>query len=170
MIKASKMNQLILILVFLLTSLIYAQNKNTIIGTVGKEHMVGNKLVICELGTQACMFFDLAPQLKIKVNNRYLQPQQLQVGWYVEVDTAKTDNGNYIIRNIKVDPTQTIFCFSELDEKQMKPLQSLLTTIKGIDSVKVFLQSKQVFVKYNPREVNYRQIESNLKQAGYKIE
>jgi len=168
MVNASKLSQFILILLF--TSTIYAQNEKTIIGTIGKENMMGNKLVICELGTQACMFFDISPQLKVKINNRFLRPQQLMVGWYVEVNTAKPDDGKVIIRNIKVDTTQTIFCFSELSEKQSKQLKSFLTKINGVDSVKIFLESKQAFVKYNPRQLKYQQLEHNLKKAGYKIE
>jgi hypothetical protein len=157
------------LILFAFSSLL-AQESKLITGTIGKEHMVGKKLVICELGTQACMFLDIDPDLEIKVEGKKYKPEELQVGWYAQAEVETRENINQVITDLTVDPRKTIICFSNLDDKQSKALEKHLQGTKGIGLVKTYLKSRQVYIEYDPKTISYPDIENLIVRAGYKIE
>lgn len=147
-----------------------AQESKLITGTIGKEHMVGDKLVICELGTQACMFLDVDPALKIEVDGKTVKTEDLQVGWYVQAKVETRNNLNQVITGLTVDPRKTIFCFTSLNAQNAKALKKQLQNTKGIGLVKSYLKFRQVYIEYDPRTISYPDIENLIVRAGYKIE
>ena len=153
----------------LISSLVAAKNE-IITGTVGKEHMVGDKLVICELGTQACMFLDVDPNLQIKIDGKEYKPRDLQVGWYVQATVEYKKDSQGVIKRLMVDPRKTVICFTELNDKQNDNLQKQLKKVKGIQKVEMYLKSKQAYIEYDPQIISYQKIEKIIVDAGYKIE
>ncbi len=159
------------VLVFLIwQSALLAQNIKTVFGTVGKENIIGKQLVICELGSQACMFLDVDPNLHISIDGKTYKPQDLQVGWYVKAQVEKRKNGDKVITGLEIDPNKTVICFSELSKAQGVAVEKLLARTKGIKKVTLYLKSKQVYLEYDPSIISYPQIEKVITGNGYKIE
>jgi hypothetical protein len=159
----------VMLTMFVVTILMGKENKS-ITGTVGKEHMVGKQLVICELGTQACMFLDIDPDLQIKVDGKTYEPQELQVGWYIQAEVEIKHNLAQVITRLTVDTNKTIICFSSLNEQQTKTLQNILQKTNGIKLVKTYLESKQLYIEYNPKTISYPEIENRIVREGFNIE
>jgi len=169
MMKTTFLNTFAAIILIAFSSLM-AQESKLITGTIGKEHMVGKKLVICELGTQACMFLDIDPNLETMINGKTYKPQELQVGWYLQAEVSKDQKADQLISRLDVDPNKTIVCFTELNEHQNKALEKQLREIKGIKRVKTYLKSRQVYIEYDQKTISYPEIENQITGLGYKIE
>ncbi|HGY56745.1 MAG TPA: heavy-metal-associated domain-containing protein [Caldithrix abyssi] len=159
----------LLFLSLLATSSI-GQNSKLITGTVGKEHMVGEKLVVCELGSQACLFLSLDPGLTITVDGKEYKAKDLQVGWYVQAKVETVEKLGQTITDLVVDPTKTIICFTSLTEEDSEVVEKQLLAVKGIYKVKPYLESKQIYIEYNPDSISYPEIEKLIIRSGYKIE
>jgi copper chaperone CopZ len=158
------------ILLIIVVANVMGQTNKLITGTVGKEHMVGKKLVICELGTQACMFVDVDPTLEISINGKKYKPQELQVGWYLLAEVSLGKGEDRVIRRLDVNPNKTIICFTELDEYQSSALENRLQKINGIKQVKTYIKSRQVYIEYDQKTITYPEIENYITDLGYKIE
>jgi len=151
-------------------SVLIAQNDSKITGTVGKEKIIDQKLVICELGSKACMFMQVDPNLIIDVNGKKLKPEELEIGWYLEADIEKNENGERIIKALNVDPDKTVICFSSLNEEEGKEVKQMLLNKNGIKLVNLHLESQQVYIEYDPQVISYSAVEKTITDDGYEIE
>jgi hypothetical protein len=160
--------------VFLIISMAFsvlnAQDVSKITGTVGKEKMIDDKLVICELGSKACMFMQVDPNLVVDVNGKKLKPEELEIGWYLEAEVEENENGERIIKALNVEPDKTVICFSSLNEKEGKEVKQMLLNKNGIKLVNLHLNSQQVYIEYDPQVISYLAIEKTITDDGHEIE
>jgi len=147
-----------------------AQDVSKIIGTVGKEKFIDDKLVICELGSKACMFIKVDPDLGIDVNGKILKPDELEIGWYLKAEVEEKENGERIIKALKVEPDKTVICFSSLNEKEGKEVKQMLLNENGIKLVELHPESQQVYIEYDPQVISYSAIEKTITDDGHEIE
>lgn len=163
--------RVLIIIIGIFTVTILADQKSRLItGTVGKEHLLGKKLVICELGTQSCTLVGFDPDLQVEVNGKMYKPKDFQVGWYVQAEVATDDTQSYVLTSLTVDPGKTIICLSSLNKQQSKSLEEYLLNTEGITVAASYLNFKQVYIEYQPNTISYTQIEDLIVRAGFKIE
>ena len=63
-----------------------AHESNKIMGTIGNEKMGKDKIVICVLGTKACMPVKIDTSMTVKFQNKDTKLTNLPFGLYVEAD------------------------------------------------------------------------------------
>jgi len=161
-----------LLLILALISLISVQNllAEKIIGTIGKEKMGNDNIVICVYVTAACMPVNIDTNMTVAYQGKQTKITDLPFGLYLEADIAKGKNNESIIRKLLIDETKTVICFTELDKKQQSKLSKLLKKIKGVKDFKINPESKQVYIKFEPHIITYNELENNFKKAGFSLE
>ncbi len=115
---------------FLIISLsianIYAQETEKVVGTVGGEKLGDDGIVICVLGTQACMPVQIDKNMTVKYNGEETKLTDLPFALYIEAEL----NDNNKITTIKIDERKTVICFVEHKEGDNEKLTTLLNGIK----------------------------------------
>lgn len=164
-----------IILTLALITIISAQNliaekTENVTGTIGKEKMGSDKIVICVYGTAACMPVNIDTKMTVVYKGKQTKLTDLPFGLYLEADIAKGKNNESIIRKLIIDETKTVICFTELDKKQQSKLSKLLKKKKGVKDFKINTDSKQVYIKFEPKIITYQDLENNLKKAGFNLE
>jgi hypothetical protein len=112
----------ILVIGFSVTN-IYAQDSEKVTGTVGGEKLGDDGIVICVLGTQACMPVKIDKSMTVEYNGKETKITNLPFALYLEADIVAESN---TIRTIKVDPSKTVICFAERKTNHDKELSKLL--------------------------------------------
>ncbi|NSW46510.1 MAG: hypothetical protein HPY79_11910 [Bacteroidales bacterium] len=67
---------------------IYAQETEKIIGTVGGEKLGDDGIVICVLGTQACMPVQIDKNMTVKYNGEETKLTDLPFALYIEAELS----------------------------------------------------------------------------------
>ena len=156
------------ILIFGLTTVnINAQETEKVVGTVGGEKLGEDGIVICVLGTQACMMVQIDKTMTVEYNGTNTKLTDLPFALYLEADIMVDNN---TIKTISVDESKTVICFQELKEGDDKKLTRLLKNIKGIENFQIYPESNQVLIEYNPKKIAYRDLEDKVIKEGYKLE
>lgn len=163
-------NLFITIIVFL-SSLIYSESMQThgtanVIGTICNEKIIGDKLFICEYGTQICRPTTFESRIDVDNLIRTMDPQELKIGWYVE---AEIDSTNHLKR-IKIDQHKTIICFLNSIEKESNYIKRLLENTRGIKSVDMNTKSSQANIEYDQFTISYNEIVKTMKEANFEVE
>ncbi|HKM94525.1 MAG TPA: hypothetical protein VJY41_12800 [Prolixibacteraceae bacterium] len=155
---------------FLIISLsianIYAQETEKVVGTVGGEKLGDDGIVICVLGTQACMPVQIDKNMTVKYNGEETKLTDLPFALYIEAEL----NDNNKITTIKIDERKTVICFVEHKEGDNEKLTTLLNGIKGVEDFKLYRKSNQVLIEYNPKQIAYSELEAKVKNAGFILE
>lgn len=146
---------------------IQAQETEKVIGTVGGEKLGDDGIVICVLGTQACMPVQIDKTMTVEYNGTKTKLTDLPFALYLEADIAV---GNNKIKAISVDERKTVICFAEHKQGDDKKLSKLLNQIDGIENFKLYPKSNQVLIEYNPKKIAYRDLEDKVKNEGFKLE
>ena len=144
---------------------IYAQGTEKVIGTVGGEKLGDDGIVICVLGTQACMPVQIDKTMTVKYNGKNTKLTDLPFALYLEAEL----NGNKIT-TIKIDERKTVICFAEHKVGDDEKLAGLLNGIKGVENFKLYHQSNQVLIEYNPKQIAYSELEAKVKNSGFILE
>jgi len=144
----------------------YAQDTDKVVGTVGGEKLGEDGIVICVLGTQACMPVQIDKNMTVKYNRKETKLTDLPFALYLEVEL----NGNNKITTIQIDERKTVICFAEYKEGDNEKLMGLLNGIKGVEKFKLYRKSNQVLIEYNPKQIAYSELEAKVKNAGFKLE
>jgi hypothetical protein len=144
---------------------IYAQKTEKVIGTVGGEKLGDDGIVICVLGTQACMPVQIDKNMTVKYNGEETKLTDLPFALYLEAEL----NGNKIT-TINIDERKTVICFAEHKEGDDEKLTVLLNGIKGLKKFKLYRNSNQVLIEYNPKQIAYSELEAKIKNAGFILE
>lgn len=164
-------NKLILSLLLAVSgTLIHAQKTEKIIGTIGNEKMGKDKIVICVLGTKACMPVKIDTNMTVKYRNRDSRLTDLPFGLYLEADVVNDKPNGKTVKSISIDETKTVICFTELKKEQENKLTNVIRKIEGVSDFEIHSESGQVYIAYNPRMITYKDLESRIKQAGYELE
>ena len=145
---------------------IYAQETEKIIGTVGGEKLGDDGIVICVLGTQACMPVQIDKNMTVKYNGEETKLTDLPFALYLEAEV----NGKNKITTIKVDEKKTAICFAEHKKGDEEKLAVMLNGIKGVKKFKLYRNSNQVLIEYNPKQIAYSELEAKIKNAGFILE
>ncbi|MAT59432.1 MAG: hypothetical protein CMF23_15785 [Ignavibacteriae bacterium] len=145
---------------------IQTQGTGRVIGTICNEKIIGDKLFICEYGTQVCRMVTFDPRIVVDNLVRTLDPQELKVGWYVE---AEIDSTNHLKR-IKINQGKTIICFLSSIEKESNNIKNLLENIRGIKSVEINTKFSQANIEYDQFTISYDEIVETIKDANFEIE
>lgn len=148
----------------------FAEKTEKVSGTIGKEKMGSDKIVICVYGTAACMPVNIDTKMTVVYKGKQTKLTDLPFGLYLEADIISDKNNERIIKKLIIDETKTVICFTELDKKQQSKLSKLLKKIKGVKDFKINSDSKQVYVKFEPQIITYQDLENNLKKAGFNLE
>ncbi len=127
-----------------------AHGTNKIMGTIGKEKMGKDKIVICVLGTKACMPVNIDTSMTVKYQNKDTKLSDLPYGLYLEAEAKEDKAGGKIIRNIRIDETKTAICFTKLKKEQENKLSDVLRKIKGVNDFEIHSESGQVYIEYTP--------------------
>ena len=144
---------------------IYAQETEKVAGTVGGEKLGDDGIVICVLGTQACMPVQIDKNMTVKYNGKETKLTDLPFALYLEAEL----NGNKIT-TINIDERKTVICFAEHKEGDDEKLTVLLNGIKGLKKFKLYRNSNQVLIEYNPKQIAYSELEAKVKNAGFILE
>ena len=161
-------NALLIVLILgLSVTSISEQKTKKVVGTVGGEKLGDNGLVICVLGTQACMPVQIDNNMTVEYNGKKTKLTDLPFALYLEADIEVDSNK---IKSIKVDERKTVICFVEHRQGDHEKLTKLLNQIDGIEDFKLYRQSNQVLIEYNPKQIAYRVLEEKIKSEGFKIE
>jgi hypothetical protein len=165
---SKKLNLIIAIIsIFGLSTVnIFAQETQGVVGTIGGEKLGEDGMVICVLGTQACMPVQIDKNMTVKYNGKDTKLTDLPFALYLE---AELNRNNKII-NIKIDERKTVICFTEFNEGDDEKLTALLSGIKGVGNFKLYRKSKQVKIEYNPTVISYASLEDKVKNAGFILE
>ncbi len=166
-----RFNKIILLMftVYFVSANIFAQETDKIKGTIGNEKMGKDKIVICVYGTAACMPVNIDTNMTVKFQGKETKLTELPFGLYLEAQIEKDKNGNKVT-NLLIDENKTVICFTELNEGQDTVLKKLLTNIKGVESFDLNTDSRQVFIEYNSKIINYKDLENKIKKAGFELE
>ena len=144
---------------------IYAQETEKVIGTVGGEKLGDDGIVICVLGTQACMPVQIDKNMTVKYNGKETKLTDLPFALFLEAEL----NGNKIT-TLKIDERKTVICFAEHKDGDDEKLTALLKGITGVKSFKLYRKSNQVLIEYNPKQIAYSELEAKVKNAGFILE
>lgn len=164
---SKKLNLIIAIIsIFGLSTVnIFAQETQRVVGTVGGEKLGEDGMVICVLGTQACMPVQIDKNMTAKYNGKETKLTDLPFALYLEAEL----DGNKIT-TIKIDERKTVICFAEHKEGDDEKLTALLKGIKGVEDFKLYRKSDQVLIEYNPEQIAYRELEAKVINAGFILE
>jgi len=155
---------------FLLIANSYAQETHKVKGTIGNEKMGKDKIVICVLRTKACMPVKIDSSMTVKYQNKDTKLTDLPFGLYLEADIIDDKPNGKTVKNIVVDETKTVICFTELKKEQENKLTNVLRKIKGVSDFEIHSESSQVYVAYNPQTISYKDLENRIKEAGFELE
>jgi hypothetical protein len=144
---------------------IYAQETEKVIGTVGGEKLGDDGIVICVLGTQACMPVQIDKTMTVKYNGKETKLTDLPFALFLEAEL----NGNKIT-TLKIDERKTVICFAEHKDGDDEKLTNLLNGIKGVEKFKLYRKSNQVLIEYNPKQIAYSELEAKVKNSGFILE
>lgn len=145
---------------------IYAQETEKVVGTVGGEKLGDDGIVICVLGTQACMPVQIDKSMTVKYKGKETKLTDLPFALYLE---AGLNDNNKII-TINIDERKTVICFTELKKGDDEKLTGLLKGINGVEDFRLYRKSNQVLIEYNPKQIAYRELEAKVKNAGFILE
>ncbi|MBU1367982.1 MAG: hypothetical protein KJ754_03790 [Bacteroidetes bacterium] len=163
-----KLLVLVLSSVFLSVS-VFAQKTSIIKGAIGTDKDE-DMVVVCVLGTAACMPLEIDDSINIKFNGKTVSLKDLPVGAYIEIVMVESDNGIDQISNITSDINKTVFCFNKLDYEAKENLILLLDQTNGVNNYKYFDASSQMYIEYDHELVNYNNIKKTIVNAGYELE
>lgn len=155
---------------FLLIANGYAQETHKIKGTIGNEKMDEEKIVICVLGTKACMPVNIDTSMNVKYQNKDTKLTDLPFGLYLEADIITDKTNRKMVRDISIDETKTVICFTELKKEQEFKLSDVLRKIKGVNDFEIHSESGQVYIEYTPQIIAYKDLESAIKKEGFELE
>jgi hypothetical protein len=142
------------------------QENIKVIGTVGDKNPQSDRMVICELGTQACMPVGIDTNMTTIYKGKETGLKELPFGLYLEVELSNEN----VIRNISVDETKTVICFTKLSNEKEGKLFGLLNKTDGIKKFKTYPESKQVYIEFHPDIISYKDIEDLIKKEGFELE
>lgn len=149
---------------------LYAQEAEKVIGTMGNEKMGKDKIVICVYGTKACMPVKIDTSMTVKFQGKEIKLTELPFGLYLEADIVSDSINGKIVKNISIDESKTVICFTELNKKQKSKLSKLLGKIKGVKVFNINSKSSQVFIEFEPQRISYKDLEKRIKGAGFELE
>ena len=149
---------------------IFAQETDKVKGTIGNEKMGKDKIVICVLGTKACMPVKIDTSMTVKYQNEYTKLTDLPFGVYLEADIITNKSNGKIIRDIRINEKKTVICFTQLKKEQENKLSNLLRKIEGVSDYEIRTESEQVYIEYDPQIINYKNLENKIKEAGFELE
>lgn len=155
---------------FLLIANSYTQETHKIKGTIGNEKMGEDKIVICVLGTKACMPVRIDTSMTVKYHDKATKLPNLPFGLYLEADIINNNPNGKTLKSISIDETKTVICFSELKKEQENKLKGVLRNIKGVNNFKIHSKSGQVYIEYTPKIIAYKDLENRIKEAGFELE
>ncbi|MCX7737473.1 MAG: hypothetical protein N2319_12275 [Candidatus Kapabacteria bacterium] len=148
----------------------YAQTSEKVIGTIGKEKIGSDAIVICVYGTAACMPVKIDSTMTVVYQGKKTKLTGLPFGLYLEANIALDQNKESIIKSLNIDETKTVICFTELEKKQRTILKTLLKKIQGVKDFKIISKSKQAYIKFEPRIISYNELENKIKNVGFSLE
>ena len=154
----------------ILTTSVMAQQNVTITGTIGKEKAQGDRIVVCVLGTQACMPVRVDTTQRINVGGSPRKLNELPMGLYVEAKIKKTSKGLSTIEALRVDEYKTVLCFDSLSAGESLRLGKLLLSTVGVKKVEVVDSSRQALIEFDSRKISYQSLESIVSNAGFALE
>lgn len=155
---------------YLVGTNIYAQETSKVKGTIGNEKMGNDKIVICVYGTAACMPVKIDTNMTVNYQGKETKLTELPFGLYLEADIVADKTKGKMVRDISVDETKTIICFTELQKNQEIKLSELLRKIKGVKIFDIHTESSQVYIEYDPQIITYKDLENNIKKSGFELE
>ncbi len=155
---------------FLLLANGYAQETHKIKGTIGNEKMGKDKIVICVLGTKACMPVNIDTNMTVKYQDKDTKLTDLPFGLYLEADITDDMPNGKTVKSVSVDETKTVICFTELKKEQENKLSDALRKTKGVNDFEIHLESGQVYIEYTPQIIAYKDLESAIKKEGFELE
>ena len=147
-----------------------AQKTNIVKGTIGNEKMGKDKIVICVLGTKACMPVKIDTSMTVKYQNKDTKLSDLPYGLYLEADIIGDKPNGKTVKSISIDETKTVICFTELKKEQENKLSDALRKTKGVNDFEIHSESGQVYIAYNPKTIAYKDLENRIKEAGFELE
>ncbi len=166
----SKNIKVIALVSFLLIANGYAQETHKVKGTIGNEKMGKDKIVICVLGTKACMPVRIDTSMTVKYQNKDTKLKDLPFGLYLEADIIDNKPNGKTLKSISIDETKTVICFTELKKEQENKLSDVLRKTKGVNNFEIHSASGQVFIEYTPKIIAYKDLENRIKEAGFELE
>ncbi|MFA5011185.1 MAG: hypothetical protein WC644_04450 [Ignavibacteria bacterium] len=140
-----------------------------ITGTIGKEKLGNDQIVICVFGTKACLPVKIDPEQTVKFQGKETKLTNLPFGLYLETEMIVDKEGKKI-KNISIDESKTVICFNELNQEQELKLNQLLKDIKGVKTFKVHPESIQVYIEFEPQTITYIDLENKIKNEGFELE
>lgn len=155
---------------FLLIANGYAQETQKIKGTIGNEKMSKDKIVICVLGTKACMPVKIDTNMTVKYYDKDTKLTDLPFGLYLEADIIDNKPNGKTLKSISIDETKTVICFTELKKEQENKLRNVLRKTKGVNDFEIHSESGQVYIEYTPQIIAYKDLENRIKEAGFELE
>ena len=161
------------VIVFISSLLIansYAQETHKVKGTIGNEKMGKDKIVICVLGTKACMPVKIDTSMTVKYQNKDTKLPDLPFGLYLEADITDDKPNGKTVESVSIDETKTVICFTELKKEQENKLSDVLRKTKGVNDFEIHSESGQVYIAYNPKTIAYKDLENRIKEAGFELE
>ena len=147
-----------------------AHESNKIMGTIGNEKMGKDKIVICVVGTKACMPVKIDTSMTVKFQDKDTKLTDLPFGLYVEADIISDSANGNTVKSLRIDETKTVICFNGLKKEQESKLIDVLRKTKGVNDFEIHLESGQVYVAYNPQIIAYKGLETAIRSAGFEIE
>lgn len=162
--------KVIVIIAFLLIANGYAQETNKVKGTIGKEKMGNDKIIICVLGTKACMPVKIDTNMTVRYQNKDTKLTELPFGLYLEADIITDQTNGKIVKDISINETKTVICFTELKKEQENKLRDVLRKTKGVNNFEIHLELGQVYIDYAPQTIAYKDLESAIKKEGFELE
>ncbi len=165
----NKMKVIVLIL-FLLLENGCAQETNNIKGTIGNEKTGKDKIVICVLGTKACMPVKIDTSMTVKYQNKDTKLTDLPFGLYLEAGIIDDKPKGKTVKSISIDETKTAICFTKLKKEQESKLSNVLRKIKGVSDFEIHMETSQVYIAYDPKIIAYKDLESAIKKEGFELE
>ena len=148
----------------------FAQETHKVKGTIGNEKMGKDKIVICVLGTKACMPVKIDTSMTVKYQNKDTKLTDLPFGLYLEADITDDKPNGKTVKSVSIDETKTVICFTELKKEQENKLSDLLRKIKGVSDFEIHSESGQVYIEYIPQIIAYKDLENRIKEAGFELE
>lgn len=152
------------------TTSIMAQQNVTVTGTIGKEKAQGDRIVVCVLGTQACMPVRVDTTQRINVGGSLRRLNELPMGLYVEAKIKRTLEGLSTIEALMVDDNKTVLCFDSLSAGESVRLRQLLLSTEGVKEVEVVNSSRQALIEFDSRRLPYQSLEIMVNNAGFALE
>lgn len=165
-----KKNKMLVLISFLLIANGFAQETSKIKGTIGNEKMSKDKIVICVLGTKACMPVSIDTTMTVKYQNKDTKLTDLPYGLYLEADVIDDKAYGKFVKNISIVETKTVICFTELKKEQEDKLNDVLRKIDGVIDFEIHSESGQVYIEYNPKIITYKDLENAIRKEGFELE